>query len=112
MPSKTNGPPTIAVKEMFSEKKKKANIEAIIGSPKGTDATAVGERYFTEYVNKLCPKMEGKTANTKNQKRCSLLKLKGFVPSGIQTRAIVKAATTKAVLLYVIESVSCRALEA
>ena len=53
---------------MFSEKKKKANIEAIIGSPRGTDATAVGERYFTEYVNKLCPKIEGKLPTQRTKK--------------------------------------------
>ena len=37
---------TIAPEGILSLKIKKPNIEAIIGSPRGTDAIAVGEKYF------------------------------------------------------------------
>ena len=51
----------------YSEKMKKASKEAIIGSGSGTAATAVGERYFNKYANKLCPRIEGNIASVKNQ---------------------------------------------
>ena len=91
---------------------KKASKDAIIGSPSGTAATAVGERYFNEYVNKLCPRIEGNIASEKNQTTCSLLKTRGFVPKRKHVSPIVKAATIKATLLYVIESVNWRTLDA
>ena len=62
---KLKRPPTIEAAGIFSEKKKKASKEAIIGSPSGTAATAVGGRYFNEYVNKLCPRIEGNIASAK-----------------------------------------------
>ena len=112
MPNKIKGPPTNDVVGILSEKKKKANTEAIIGSPSGTEATAVGERCFNEYVKRLCPRIDGNIASAKNQIICSSLKSRGFVPKRKQTSPIVKAATIKATLLYVIESVIWRTLDA
>ena len=112
MPNKIKGPPTIEAVGMFSENIKKANTEAIIGSPSGIEATAVGGRCFNEYVRKLWPRIDGNMASARNQTTCSSSKTRGFVLKRKQTSPIVKAATIKATLLYVIESVNWRTLDA
>ena len=85
MPNKIKGPPINEALGILSEKKKKANTEAIIGSPSGTEATAVGERCFNECVKRLCPRIDGNIASAKNQIICSSLKSRGFVPKRKQT---------------------------
>ena len=46
IPKNIKGPPIKTPIETISENRKKARTEATIGSPKGTEATAVGVRYL------------------------------------------------------------------
>ena len=60
-PTSIKIPPIKVAYGMLSEKILQANIEAIIGSPIGTEATIVGEVNLIEKYNKLCPKIVGTT---------------------------------------------------
>ena len=62
------GPPKRAPNGMASPNNNNANKDAIMGSPRGTEDTAVGVIYLTAQFNKLCPKMDG--TNPRNKNKC------------------------------------------
>ena len=72
-----------------------ANIDAIIGSPKGTEDTAVGVIYLTAQFNKLCPKIDGTNPRKRNQGISADLKFKIESPTVAAINRTVIDATKK-----------------
>ena len=112
MPIKINGAPKYAFTGISSEKIKQAKTEAITGSPRGTEATAVGVKYLITQFNTLCPKTVGTRPKNRNQQKCSKLKPNKGTAKIIATSAMVKAATKNNERPYITLLVFFRILEA